>query len=77
MLRIKIDKESDRSIERTRTTCILLNDKLSHTPEDQQVMFAIPYFKMGMYALYKEGETVKGEDPSITQNRPFHVFVVH
>jgi hypothetical protein len=40
-------------------------------------MFAIPYFKMGMYALYKEGETVKGEDPSITQNRPFHVFVVH
>jgi len=34
MLRIKIDKKSDEKKERTRTTCIVLNDKLSHTPND-------------------------------------------
>ena len=39
-------------------------------------MFAIPYFKIMQYAYYKEGETAKNEDPVITRNRPFHVFVV-
>lgn len=40
-------------------------------------MFALPYFKIGQYALYKDNETVANEDPCITENRPFHVFVVH
>jgi len=37
---------------------------------------AIPYFKIMQYAFYKDGEKGKEEDPVITRNRPFHVFVV-
>jgi len=74
MFRVKIDNVGDGN--GTRTTCVVLNDKLSHTPNDIQVMMAIPYFKIMQYAYYKEGESATNEDAVITRNRPFHVFVV-
>ena len=76
MFRIKIDKEGDK--QGTQTTCLVLNDKLSHTAKDIQVMLAIPYFKIMQYAFYEAGagKAPASEDPVITRNRPFHVFVV-
>jgi hypothetical protein len=59
----------------TRTTWLYLNDKLSNTPRDLQVMFAIPYFQITTYQFYPKGENKPNEAPAITRNRPFHVFV--
>jgi hypothetical protein len=39
----------------TRTTYLYLNDKLSFTDQDYQVMFAIPYFQITTYQFYDKG----------------------
>ena len=75
MFRIKIDKEGDN--QGTQTTCLVLNDKLSHTAKDIQVIFAIPYFRISMYAFYEADKAPANEDLVITRNRPFHVFIVN
>ena len=54
MFRIKHDDDKGDGKE-TTTRYLYLNDKLSNTPQDLQVMFAIPYFQIITYQFYDKG----------------------